>query len=379
MIISPFDDPKKNLHGAYWLVNGKKIYNKFEAHKLNESTGMKDARFVFMEDSYDKLDWTKEPSESWDYLCQQRALQLRQKYKKLKLFFSGGSDSGHIWQVFEKNNIPIDELILCYSDHHPLRLLEFQNYVYPTAIKLVKNHPETKIRIINLGIDNYDLSIKNDAFLEGDDAKTSSWFYVPHYWGWDAFTQDPDSNSLDTGYMIGLEKSRVQLYNNNYIFRHSDQDILFWFYHLPTVEYFYWAPDMPKLFLKQTWMVVNYLEKYYPDADYVFLNKFQDRTGVSHPLLYKEWCNANGRGNLLIEECGNGTNKMAGNYHWAIQQSINFGKNQNLKSYRIWDDTMQDLSRNWARFFRNNDPLNGFRPIFGKPYFIKIRDSKLIK
>ena len=41
----------------------------------------------------DNIDWTFEPLESWDTLCKERALQLKDELGKIILAFSGGSDS----------------------------------------------------------------------------------------------------------------------------------------------------------------------------------------------------------------------------------------------------------------------------------------------
>ena len=64
----------------------------------------------------DNIDWTFEPLESWDTLCKERALQLKDELGKIILAFSGGSDSTLILNTFLKHNIPIDEVVMCRGE-----------------------------------------------------------------------------------------------------------------------------------------------------------------------------------------------------------------------------------------------------------------------
>ena len=65
------------------------------------------------------IDWTFEPSESWDTLCKERAIQLKDEFGEIILAFSGGSDSTLILNTFLKHNIPVDEVVICYGDPYP--------------------------------------------------------------------------------------------------------------------------------------------------------------------------------------------------------------------------------------------------------------------
>ena len=65
------------------------------------------------------IDWTFEPLESWDSLCKERALQLKDELGEIILAFSGGSDSTLILNTFLKHNIPIDEVVMCRGDPYP--------------------------------------------------------------------------------------------------------------------------------------------------------------------------------------------------------------------------------------------------------------------
>lgn len=93
-----------------YIVNGKRFNNAFLAFYESYSSGQP---ITFYANDYecDKLDWTKEPEESFEVLMDRRAHQLRQQYERLVFFWSGGTDSQTIYNVFKRNNIHIDEII----------------------------------------------------------------------------------------------------------------------------------------------------------------------------------------------------------------------------------------------------------------------------
>lgn len=370
-----FSDSWNNPNSPYYLVDDKKYYSAFEARCAIKETGTKNYRYVFLEHAYDKLDWTKEPVESWDYLCRQRALQIRQKYKKLKLLWSGGSDSGHVWRVFEQNNIPIDELVMLYTDWHPLRAIEYRDFMLPLALEMVKRHPHMKIREIKLDESQFNYLMGSDNFFEGPESRITNTAYLPHHFAHGLVTQDPDGDNLNTGYILGLEKPHLMIRGGSFIFVNHDIEGKWWIYNMPNLEYFYWAPDLPELFLKQCWLQVNYIEQHYPDADAEFLKKFQDAKG----LHYSEFCDATGRGNIICQPLGDGKNKSYDNYHWSIQKTISYGNDNDLKSFHNWNYAMQVLKKENSDMFIDGDPHKGFLPIFGKQYFIKIQNKKIIK
>jgi hypothetical protein len=365
--MNKFISPYQNPYAPYWLVGDKKIYNAFEAVSTAFRPNGPAYRFVFLEDQYDQLDWSKEPTESWEDLCLAQALKIRHKYKKIKLCFSAGRDSGHLWRVFEKNNIPIDELIVAYSPYHPLRKHEHEAYVYPLAVELCKKHPKMKLRVLEMMKDQYDLQFGNDDWINGPQAQQGRMIFAPYHFSRVITELDPESVDPNVGYIIGLEKPRIHLIDGNFVFRHLDVDVDHWVYNVPNLEWFYWAPEMPELFLKQCWMAVNYIEKHYPNADQKFLNEYLN----THSPYYDEFCKSLGRGPAMSWEVGNGTHKTQDNYHWSIQASIANARDSKWKCYASWISIMEDLKRNWSHCFNDNDPFKGAIGIWGKSYIIK--------
>jgi hypothetical protein len=93
---------------------------------------------------------------------------------------------------------------------------------------------------------------------------------------------DPDSSNPEVGYVVGLEKPRIQLQDGNFVFKHLDVDVAYWVYNAPNLEWFFWAPEMPKLFLKQCWMAVNYFETHNPGCSPEFVSRFQSNQDIQY-------------------------------------------------------------------------------------------------
>src|SRR5210317_1743936 len=94
---------------TYWKYAGTRYKHKFKAIEASRGD-IHNITYSLFDTSLENYDWTVEPAESLDELMRQRALQLRDTYTYLKLWFSGGSDSTTVLRVFLENNIPIDEI-----------------------------------------------------------------------------------------------------------------------------------------------------------------------------------------------------------------------------------------------------------------------------
>lgn len=354
----------------HWQVGDSCHHSQFDARKAAFVDGGPAYRFVFLESAYNQVDWTTEPNESWDQLCVERARQLRQKYKKLKLYFSAGRDSGHVFRVFEKAGIPIDELVLPYSPYHPLRYEEHVKYVRPVAEELCRRNPGMVMREVVHDKAWQDKIYKNENWLTHSGRRTM--LYCPYDWTKEV-EHDPDYQSGTCGYIFGMEKPRIRLVNGEFVFQLIDKDLQVTASGLPEVEYFYWAPELPKLMVKQCWMLVNHFENKYPGCDTNFVHDFQyQKSGY-----YDELCYALGRGPAMAWEVGNGITKLWSNYHWSIQQHIAIAKEEKFKGLVEWQIIMDDLKRNWGHFFHDDDPMKGTIGIWGQPYFIKTQNEIL--
>ena len=115
---------------------------------------------------------SKEPKESWEELLRQRALQIRQHYDYVRLWYSGGADSHTVLLTYLKNKIPLDEIVMIRRS--PINQFESgvaNCEINDAAIPFVKLHENelrgTKITIMDLGKDVFE-----NAFVPDD-----NWLY----------------------------------------------------------------------------------------------------------------------------------------------------------------------------------------------------------
>lgn len=102
----------------YYTVNGKRFFNPYLAWYENFKTK---APIVFhLKDlEYSTINWTQEPLESFDVLMDRHAKNLRNKYERLIFFWSGGTDSQTVLNVFARNRIRIDEIVCIANKRVP--------------------------------------------------------------------------------------------------------------------------------------------------------------------------------------------------------------------------------------------------------------------
>jgi hypothetical protein len=75
----------------------------------------KKCKFYFYDHIFDQVDWTIEPSETLDELYRIRAQEIRDTYDYVILCYSGGHDSSNVLDVFYRNKIHIDEIVMVGS------------------------------------------------------------------------------------------------------------------------------------------------------------------------------------------------------------------------------------------------------------------------
>ena len=84
---------------------------------LYESMKSKEqVQFICHDEQYQHYDWREEPPQSLDELMTKHAFDLRHKYERIILGWSGGTDSHTIYRIFKQNNIHIDEILIKTSN-----------------------------------------------------------------------------------------------------------------------------------------------------------------------------------------------------------------------------------------------------------------------
>ena len=357
---------------THWIVGDKKIDSQLEAYQLALRDTKIESRLYFQEDEFDKINWTQEPTKSWEELCLEHAVRLRQKYKKLKLFFSAGRDSGHVFRVFEQAKIPIDELIIPYTPYSPLRMDEHVNHIMPVAKELCKRNPGMIIREVLQDKEWYEKLYKNSDWLT---TKNNQFHIMFLQRKWDELIKrDPDYDSGNCGYILGFEKPSIRLIDGVFYSQVTGPYIQWAPQNTPGAECFYWSSE---IYVKQCWMLVNHFEKKYPkcDSDFIeMLNPFSyvmahKQTEFAH--YYDELCKALGRGEAMSWQCGNGLNRVLGDNHWSMNSLSKTLTEEKWKSFNEYRSILYDLHKNHSYLI--NQTLNkiDLNSIAGKKYLIK--------
>jgi hypothetical protein len=100
-----------------WQVGDTFFDNKWDA--IQYATDNPQAYKAYCNDStWNNVDWTIEPDQDMQQLQKNHAEYLRNKYKTLALFFSGGVDSSTILDTFIDNKIPLDYICVWYVNEH---------------------------------------------------------------------------------------------------------------------------------------------------------------------------------------------------------------------------------------------------------------------
>lgn len=392
------------MYSPHWVVNGQRISSQINAWRAAHKLGVL-PHFYFYEEEYDKLDWTKDPTETWDQLCYDRCVQLRQRYKKLSLFYSAGRDSHHVIRCFYHFNIPLDEIVLLNLQTNPVRQDQLIQLIYPQVHEYLKAYPNTKVKTVDVGPKEFDAYFNDDwlekpaSALYGCFQPTNFSFYVK---------QIMHADELSHGVILGVDKPRVILEHGKYYSTMLDKVVETHLSDIPNVELFYYAPTMPELHLKQSWMLLNHIERTYgskllytPDQIDPLINTklgasptgfsittpietiatskitsefLIDYCGNSHGVYYDDLCIACGRGaawniNLSIQN-GKSKYKVSGR-ELIFQQLLKTATKDNWKSAHNFSDAMDYLKKHYEQIFNNLDPYLGTNGVYSKRYYMK--------
>ena len=299
----------------HYNINGIKFDNPFTAF-LHGSIYDPHTfpKFEFYDREFSTVDWTIEPTESFRTLCDRRAHQLRNRYDKIILAFSGGTDSITIYNTFLRNNIHIDEIYICYSQSGVDNLIPEKAVTW-----LLENHPDktTKINIKSVhthsDILGYEQQLLSEDYLVNDDRNLRHQLvkYCRPVMHQDNFDQSYNNYNYCT--IVGFEKPYLIQRNKNYYFGFLDR-VFAGALMRSDLEFFFISPDMPELHAKQCHMMLNYC-----------LRTNTTPTELEKPENYYLKCAVQGRDPEVIPGLSQ-MEKQINAGHDSIVKSIDFSK-----------------------------------------------------
>ena len=311
-------------------------------------------------ESYKDFDFSIEPEQSFYSLLVQEAKTIREKYPKVRLWYSGGCDSSLILDVFTKNNIHLDEIHLAKSGIKEADF-EFDNFALPYLNKLELTN--TKIVIHEPTIKDYYKFYENKNWME-DFAKVHPQNFQYHF----RLHYINEVNSLygdDFINIRGKEKPNVMYINGKYYTYFLDGDIE----DQPLQINFY--IDNPIISSKQSHMLKNAMKLNNNKINAYDRNECTGRYifSTNFPIKNLHMNNKNGyitHNNTKIHY-SNSKEKIA----------LEVMSKEHSKLIELWQNGLQPLYeyKNW---FNQNKPECGTVGIFSKFYCLDTKDSKTV-
>jgi len=354
-----------------WLVGGQKFDDKHQALVYATRTNQ-DVRFWYHDEVFKSVDTNLLGKISLDVLYKERALQLRDQYDYLILYYSGGSDSHNILKTFVDNDIKLDEV--CVKWPKPLTEGKFYTAnstdtsaknvwsewdlcVVPVLEWLKSNRPNIKISVIDW-TENI-TAVNTTKFLEQN---TNQLYGIGNFKSF-AFSKS-EREQIDNGKSVcgiyGIDKPLLVEKDNMAFTFFSDYALIGAPRNIENPngsECFYWTKDFPLLALAQAYTMFTWFNVNRDKRKYLYNNQattrecssFQNK--VVRPIIYNStWDNR-------FQADKKTSNIGLDMYDWFVQsdelQSVNQSYMDNLYHFT------SDIDK---RFLKTND-------ILGNKYF----------
>jgi hypothetical protein len=366
----------KSLSNHYgYTVNGKFYHSKIAA--IHAAGGTQNVKVYFLDNEWAHVDWTKEPELSWQQLMDLRCHQLRQKYKTLSLFFSGGYDSLTILNAFIRNKLPIEELIIWDRPWLPGVEDEIQ-YALQLAKEIKKEHyPNLIITYHKRTIDNL-----ADFYLQNGD----EWIIHPgefftatkaiRNWEFESTTGLMGKHDSSThGVIEGRDKPRLLLINGKWYSAMNDKLLKFSMGNC--AEQFYYSAEFPELYVKQCYMMIRWLENDFDVVNENLVHYIQSRHIA--PVLYEKWNIALGRDpvNNLSAKYGIGSKNAVNGGLLSMDNttSAHYLQQTNTKAYNLFTNGINEIKTSWENAW--NTDSNELHTMASEPKFIRDYQPKI--
>jgi hypothetical protein len=259
---------------GFWQVGEESFFKKFDA--LVYATKIKQpVKFIFFDHVWDSFDRSLLGKFSSKELYKQRALQLREEYDYLIVYFSGGADSYNVIRSFIDNGIPLDEVCVKWSmaaidagvytpndkDTRPRNILSEWDYaIKPVLDWLVQEHPEIKITVVDWTENLHPNIYKAELFQK---VNSFTDVEIPFMVAYSPSEEKYINLGKKVASIYGIEKPKIGYDNGKWYMGFLDGGTGM---GVPSdinpfgTEYFYWSPKFPILAFQQAYEVINYLE-----------------------------------------------------------------------------------------------------------------------
>ena len=268
MFLNSDISPSRRKLGIY-RIGDLEYSNKY--HALSNCSPGQYPEWDFNNEEFSKFDWSKEPTMDLYELYKLRAIQIRQKYENVLIYYSGGIDSTCVLRSFLDNDIKVDGVIMTGA----WSLDKKDNMVTNQEQKLV-GYPYLKemLKKQKFPIHFLDTSKLHENFRDPSWIYTVGQSFSPQVYTYNFYYQDPwIQNFLMKGttcFVRGVDKPRVVWdsrsnkwksgFLDSQIMSGTPSGFLSTKQEWDIQEYFFWSPDLPELPIKQAHIVWNYIK-----------------------------------------------------------------------------------------------------------------------
>lgn len=280
-----FYNPKKL---GYYTVGDVETFQKHRAIETSRNTNHFPT-WHFNDEEFSSKDWSICPTQSLEFLYRKRADQLRNKYEYLVLFYSGGSDSQNILDIFIKYNIHIDEIVCCHSlegdsSTNAYFNAEIFNVALPYLETVRSKIPTTRITVIDQTQATLNEFQTNDWFWYHNMVLTPNCVVRSKIREWHPYFKQLIDIGKSVGFIWGRDKPKIyqdpdgKFYtqfddtNDNNTSPYSQlRSELGWY-----DEFFYQDPNAIDIIIRQCHEVINRIQEDSIPLDYCV------RPGITH-------------------------------------------------------------------------------------------------
>lgn len=356
---------KRPSSQLFWKSGNRTFTNKWDL--LEYSTQFQlTPEFHFFNDSFQDFDWQSEPEETFSQLCIQRAQQLRDQYQYLRFFYSGGVDSQTALNIFLKNNIYLDEILVYRSsvftenfNSDPAEL-EITQVAIPFLKSIENQIPRTKITILETSPQML-TRLFDYQYLKDESAFAIRPWHERHLYKLHPKLLSPFEKGLFHADIRAGDKPKLIIEDDKIYMAMWDSSRI-WDIGDQFLENFYLSPHFPELHCKQCHLVKNYIlkSKLEPDQAKSLFNVFnQEKLKLINQLT---------RDPLYLPfDLGKGVTGVQSSKQILVEE---YARRHNPRVLTIWEDFLDQQQKVHPSFFNQDNIVHDFKGILSPKYLM---------
>lgn len=351
----------------YYEVDSFKTQNKILAFE-KANGNLNQIRFNLYDHVYDKISW-KEPLVSFQELIDNHIRWIRDTYKYVVLWYSGGFDSQTILESFIRTRSKIDEVII-YKRDWQSKLIDIEHDYTYDFIKMIKNKVYPTLKITSLcyrandtfnfykehGID-WIYNIVGESIYFAKSSRLNLWSSKQELY-----------EKFDPNYRIdidGFDKPRLELKDGNWYFYMKDKNLVA---HMGTNhEHFFMGKQAPLINVKQAHLAATWFESL-PNFSIDLMELIQTQTKKTP--LYREWNLRLGRSDAINSFAKDNIFKINFIQHFNVNRTESM-----MLMNRSYDESISKTYltglEKIKEFCIDKDPRKGLPAIDSKKYFLR--------